>query len=92
MIIRHPNVYEVAIVPVPDERLGERACAAIIPVEGKTPPTLEDLQQFLAQEGVAKYAWPESVEVFDQFPRTPSLKVVKRDLVTQILERGAVTA
>ena len=41
---------------------------------------------------MAKYTWPESVEVFDDFPRTPSLKVVKRDVVTQILERPTVIA
>ncbi|HET6871091.1 MAG TPA: AMP-binding protein [Solirubrobacteraceae bacterium] len=92
VIMRHPDVREVAIVPIPDERLGERACAAIIPGEGKAAPTLEELQQFLDQEGVAKYTWPESVEVFEEFPRTPSLKVVKRDVVTQILERAGVTA
>jgi cyclohexanecarboxylate-CoA ligase len=92
VILRHPDVREVAIVPIPDERLGERACAAIIAVEGKAAPTLEELQQFLDQEGVAKYTWPESVEVFEDFPRTPSLKVVKRDVVTQILERAGVTA
>jgi acyl-coenzyme A synthetase/AMP-(fatty) acid ligase len=92
VILRHPDVREVAIVPLPDDRLGERACAAIIAVEGRTAPTLEELQQFLDREGVAKYTWPESVEVFDEFPRTPSLKVVKRDVVTQILERPAVTA
>jgi cyclohexanecarboxylate-CoA ligase len=92
VVLRHPNVHEVAIVPLPDERLGERACAAIILVEGKAAPTLPELQRFLDEEGVAKYTWPESVEVFDEFPRTPSLKVVKRDVVAQILERGAVTA
>ena len=91
-ILRHPHVREVAIVPLPDERLGERACAAIIPVEGKVAPTLEELQQFLDEQGVAKYTWPESVEVFEDFPRTPSLKVVKRDVVTRILERSGVTA
>ncbi len=83
VILRHPHVREVAIVPLPDERLGERACAAIILIEGKPAPTLEELQQFLDQEGVAKYTWPESVEVFDEFPRTPSLKVVKRDVVSR---------
>jgi cyclohexanecarboxylate-CoA ligase len=92
VILRHPNVREVAIVPLPDERLGERACAAIIAVQGKPAPTLEELQQFLDEAGVAKYTWPESVEVFDEFPRTPSLKVVKRDVVSEILERPAVTA
>jgi non-ribosomal peptide synthetase component E (peptide arylation enzyme) len=92
VILRHPHVREVAIVPLPDERLGERACAAIIAVEGKIAPTLEEVQQFLDEEGVAKYTWPESVEVFEDFPRTPSLKVVKRDVVTQILERSGVSA
>jgi len=90
--MRHPDVREVAIVPLPEDRLGERACAAIIAVEGRTAPTLEELQRFLDQEGVAQYTWPESVEVFEEFPRTPSLKVVKRDVVTQILERSGVAA
>ena len=35
VILRHPHVREVAIVPLPDERLGERACAAIIAVRGQ---------------------------------------------------------
>ena len=35
VILRHPAVHEVAIVPLPDERLGERACAAIIPKPGR---------------------------------------------------------
>jgi acyl-CoA synthetase len=92
VLLRHPHVREVAIVPLPDERLGERACAAILLTEGKPAPTLDDLQQFLDHEGVAKYTWPESVEVFDEFPRTPSLKVVKRDVVKEILDRSTITA
>jgi non-ribosomal peptide synthetase component E (peptide arylation enzyme) len=50
---------------------------------------MSELQDFLAAHGLSKYSWPESVEVFDDFPRTPSLKVIKRDLVTAILERTA---
>ena len=92
MIMRHPAVHEVAIVPLPDDRLGERACAAIIAQRGQTAPTLAELQEFLDAEGVAKYTWPESVEVFEDFPRTPSLKVVKRDVVTAILERSHIQA
>jgi cyclohexanecarboxylate-CoA ligase len=92
VILRHPAVHEVAVVALPDERLGERACAAIICEPGQTAPTLEELQAFLEAEGVAKYTWPESIEVFTDFPRTPSLKVVKRDVVKGILDRTAVTA
>jgi len=87
VILRHPAVREVAIVPIPDDRLGERACAAIIARDGCTAPTLSELQAFLDAEGVAKYTWPESVEVFEQFPRTPSLKVVKREVVELVLSR-----
>jgi acyl-coenzyme A synthetase/AMP-(fatty) acid ligase len=87
VILRHPAVREVAIVPLPDDRLGERACAAIIARDGHAAPTLPELQEFLEAEGVAKYTWPESVEVFEQFPRTPSLKVVKREVVDLILAR-----
>ena len=36
--------------------------------------------------------WPESVEVFDEFPRTPSLKVVKREVVKQIVNRAGEPA
>ena len=86
VILRHPAVHEVAIVPLPDDRLGERACAAIILEPGHSAPALEELQEFLDGEGVAKYTWPESVEVFEDFPRTPSLKVVKRDVTNAILE------
>ena len=89
---RHPAVQEAAIVPLPDDRLGERACAAIIARPGHTVPSLAELQEFLAAEGVAKYTWPESVQAFDEFPRTPSLKVVKRDVVTAILDRSRVGA
>ena len=68
VIMRHPDVHEVAIVPLPDERMGERACAAIIPVAGHEVPTLEELQEFLAAEGVAKYTWPERVEAVRGLP------------------------
>jgi non-ribosomal peptide synthetase component E (peptide arylation enzyme) len=87
VLLRHPAIHEVAIVPLPDERLGERACAALIVEPGAAAPTLADVQAFLEGEGVAKYTWPESVEVFEEFPRTPSLKVVKRDVVTAIVNR-----
>src|SRR5215217_4669053 len=50
----------VAIVPLPDDRLGERAAAAIIAERGHTAPTLAELQEYLDAEGVAKYTWPES--------------------------------
>jgi cyclohexanecarboxylate-CoA ligase len=92
VLMRHPAVHEAAVVPLPDERLGERACAALILKGGERAPTLGELQALLEREGVAKYMWPESIEVFDEFPRTPSLKVVKRELVQAVLARANVPA
>ena len=53
------------------------------PRAGASELSLEELTQFLDAEGVAKYTWPERVELFDDFPRTPSLKPVKRDIVAR---------
>ena len=87
-VLRHPAVREVAVVPLPDDRLGERACAAVILEPGHPAPTLPELQEVLAAGGLAKYSWPEAIEVFDEFPRTPSLKVVKHDVVRAIAARS----
>jgi non-ribosomal peptide synthetase component E (peptide arylation enzyme) len=88
VLMRHQAVHEAAVVPLPDERLGERACAALIVESWKRAPTLPELQELLEREGLAKYMWPESSEVFEEFPRTPSLKVVKREVVREIVARA----
>ena len=82
----------LAVVPLPDDRLGERACAAVILEPGHPAPTLPELQEVLAAEGLAKYSWPEAIEVFDEFPRTPSLKVVKHDVVKAIAARASAAS
>jgi acyl-coenzyme A synthetase/AMP-(fatty) acid ligase len=87
VLLRHPAIREVALVGVDDERLGERACAALILQPGAEPPTLEQLHEFLAEAGIAKYSWPEYVEIFDDFPRTPSLKAVKRGIRVEVAAR-----
>jgi cyclohexanecarboxylate-CoA ligase len=92
VLMRHPAVHEAAVVPLPDERLGERACAALILERGQRGPTLAELQEFLEREGLAKYMWPESIEIFEEFPRTPSLKAVKREVVEQIVARSRTPA
>jgi acyl-coenzyme A synthetase/AMP-(fatty) acid ligase len=91
-VLRHPAVHEVAVVPLPDDRLGERACAAVILEPGYEAPTLAELQEVLAAAGLAKYSWPEAIEVFAEFPRTPSLKVVKHDVVKAIAARAGAAS
>ena len=76
LMYRHPAVQEVAIVGVPDERLGERACACVVLREGASL-TLTDVSGYMAKNTVAKNYWPERIEVLDALPKTPSGKVQK---------------
>lgn len=77
-LIHHPQVSAVAIVPVPDERLGERACAVVVPAGAA--PTLEDLTSYLDGQGFAKFKWPEQLAVLDVLPTNPGGKVDKTAL------------
>jgi long-chain acyl-CoA synthetase len=86
---RHPAVRECAVVGVPDERLGERACAVVIPVDAADPPSLAELAEHCRVEGMARQFWPERVEVVDDFPRTPSGKVQKFRL-RELLDTASV--
>jgi cyclohexanecarboxylate-CoA ligase len=76
LIYRHPNVAECAVVGMPDERLGERGCAFVVP-KADTSLTLAELARFLSGEGMAKQYWPERLELLPDMPRTPSGKIQK---------------
>jgi cyclohexanecarboxylate-CoA ligase len=92
VLAQHPAVQHAAIVGLPDPRYGEIACACIVPVSGAIAPDLDLLTAFLAERGVARYQWPERVALFDEFPRTPSLKVKKPALVKALVDREAAAA
>ena len=71
-----PAVVQCAIAPVPDERLGERACCYVVlrPAESVT---LEAICDFLLGHGIAKFKLPERLEIVEEMPLTPTRKVVK---------------
>src|SRR3954463_5006913 len=71
---------------MPDERLGERACAFVVAADGAVPD-LDAVRAFLDDLGVAKQYWPERVEAVEQLPRNPTGKVQKfllRDRARQL--------
>jgi len=86
LLIRHPNVERVAVVAMPDERLGERCCAFIVAKPGTRPPELGAVQRFLDEIGVAKFKWPERIEACDELPMTNVSKVDKRALRVRIAD------
>ncbi len=80
----HPSVRDVAIVAMPDERLGERACAFVV-----GDLDFDTMLEYLDSHRVSKTYWPERLELVDTLPRTPSGKIQKfilrgqaRELVT----------
>jgi len=75
-LLQHPKVKEIAIVAVPDERLGEKSCAFVVPA-GPQHPTLGELVSFLEERGIAKYKLPEFLAVVPGLPMTPSGKIQK---------------
>ena len=76
---KHPKVGQVALIGIPDADVDERVCAVVTPA-GDTPPTLGELRDFLDEEGVSSWCWPERIEVIDALPRTPLGKIRKIDL------------
>jgi acyl-coenzyme A synthetase/AMP-(fatty) acid ligase len=83
VLSRHPAVAAVALVGMPDARLGERNCCFLVPRPG-TPPTLADLTAALAEAGIARFKWPERLELVAELPTTPTGKV-QRSLLRQRL-------
>jgi acyl-CoA synthetase (AMP-forming)/AMP-acid ligase II len=85
ILFEDPRVQEAAIVGMPDERLGERACAFVICRPGATLD-LAAMRQHLAAKGVAAPYWPERLELVAQFPRSANGKVQKAALRAQLRE------
>ncbi len=82
----HPLVSEVAIVAMPDERLGERACAFVVAASGFD---FRSMKRFLDEQHVAKQYWPERLEVVEAMPRNPVGKIKKfvlRDRARELSE------
>jgi acyl-CoA synthetase (AMP-forming)/AMP-acid ligase II len=75
-----PQVAKVAVVPLPDNRLGEIGCACVVPVAGAAL-TLDEVLAHLTERGVARYKHPERLEIMDDLPTTATGKVQKHQLV-----------
>jgi cyclohexanecarboxylate-CoA ligase len=83
LLYRHPAIALAAIVAYPDERLGERACAVIVPKPGQALQ-MADLVGYLKEQKVALQYIPEKLVVLDAMPTTPSGKIQKFKLREQV--------
>jgi non-ribosomal peptide synthetase component E (peptide arylation enzyme) len=88
-IRQHPAVADVAVVAMPDEMLIERACAYLVPRPGMQAPDVRSLGGFLNSRGLAKFKFPERIEVVESFPVTRVGKLDKGQLRKAIAEKLA---
>ncbi len=76
LLYKHPAVAQVAIVAYADERLGERACAIVVPKPGQSLD-MAGMVDFLKAQKVALQYIPERLVVREAMPATPSGKIQK---------------
>ena len=81
VLLDHPAVAAVAVVPRPDEVLGAIGVAVVVPAG--EPPSLADLRSFAADR-LADYKLPESVVVRDSLPLTSMEKLDRRTLRAEV--------
>ena len=84
LLVRHSRIVSAAVVAMPDDRLGERACAFI--VSTGEPLTMPEVHEHLSELGVAKFKWPERLVSIDEMPKTQVGKLDKNYLRSQVLD------
>jgi len=79
VLAEHPALQDVTVIGVPDERWGEVPKAVVVLKSGAT---LADPNELVAwcRERLAGYKCPKTVDVVTELPRTPTGKVLKREL------------
>jgi salicylate---CoA ligase len=85
LLYRMPGIAQVAAVAAPDAELGERVCVFVVP-EPNATVTLATIRDGMATAGVARFKWPERLELAAELPVTKVGKLDKkalRDLLTR---------
>ena len=90
ILVGHPGIAEVAVVGLPDDRTGERACAVIVPA-ARPGPDVESLREFMASQGVARFKVPEQVAIWEALPKNDAGKVLKHQIRATLIEGGRET-
>lgn len=79
LLFDHPDVGDVAVIGLSNERTGEQVCAVVVPA-GVDELDVDTIGSFLRNAGLRTQALPERVEVVESLPRNPAGKVLKREL------------
>jgi acyl-CoA synthetase (AMP-forming)/AMP-acid ligase II len=87
LLADHPGIGEIAVVGLPDERTGERACAVIVPA-GAARPDVASMLALLESKGVAKFKAPEQVVIWDALPKNDAGKILKHQIRAALTKDG----
>jgi salicylate---CoA ligase len=86
LVYRLPAVAQVAAVAMPDPELGERVCVYVVLKPG-ADLSLEEIRGSMSERGVARYTWPERLEVVDELVTTKVGKIDKKALREDLATR-----
>lgn len=86
LLREHEKVGDVALIGVPDARLGEKVCAVIIGKSTSEPLSFEEMKSYLIRRQLTNQFIPEYLVLVDEMPRTAVGKVKKQELRKQVLD------
>ena len=84
-LLAHPAVFDAAVVSVPDDYLGERTCAFIIP-NGPAPRGVE-IKAWMRKRDIAEFKVPDQIVFVDDFAITAVGKISRRELRAALRQR-----
>jgi len=84
-LLAHPAVFDAAVVSVPDDYLGERICAFVIPKDAA--PRGVELKAWMRQRDIAAFKAPDQIVFVDDFAVTAVGKVSRRELRAALRQR-----
>jgi len=86
VLVSHPAIYEASVVGIADPYRTESVCA-VISLHPSVPFDMEDLKRW-CHERLAVYKRPREYVVLDALPKTPTGKVLKRELRVMLANRA----
>ncbi|MGE4432192.1 MAG: (2,3-dihydroxybenzoyl)adenylate synthase [Sphingobium sp.] len=84
-LLAHPQIFDAAVVSMPDRFLGERSCAFIIP-EGE-PPRPNDLKAWMRGRAIAVFKIPDQIILVEDFATTAVGKISRKELRASLRAR-----